>query len=160
MKHKMSMMPGLLFILVSVCASCYGQSYSLGGGRLAGTWDASVDITNCATGAVITSFKSIANFNQGGTYMGITAGTPPGKRSPELGVWKHIGENRYQFRFKTFHVLFGDQVTHYDIVTHEIQLDPDNLHYSSTGTSTRYTLVGDVVFSGCSTAVGTRMTLD
>lgn len=155
-----SFLNGLLGIGLVFIAACSVDGQSMGGGRLAGTWDAAVDITNCATGAVITSFKSTASFNQGGTFTGITAGFPPAKRSPELGVWKHIGDNRYQFRFKTYHVLFGEQVTHYDIVTHEVKLDPDNLNYTSAGTSTRYTLAGEVVFSGCSSAVGTRMTLD
>ena len=139
--------------------SCFGQS-SMGGGRLAGTWDAAVNITNCANGTVITSFASIAAFNQGGTYVGITGGTSPAERSPEIGVWKHLGDNRYQFRFKAYHAPGGGMPIFYDIVTHEIQLDPDNQNYTSTGTATRYTMAGVQIFSGCSTAVGKRMTLD
>jgi len=137
---------------------CFGQS--MGGGRLGGTWDAAVNITNCANGAVIASFKSIAAFSQGGTYVGITGGTSPAERSPEIGVWKHVGENRYQFRFKTYHAPGGGTPIFYDIVTHEITLEQDNLNYTSTGTATRYTMAGIQIFSGCSTAVGTRMTLD
>lgn len=136
----------------------FGQS--MGGGRLAGTWDAAVNITNCATGSVIASFASTAAFNQGGTYVGITGGTSPAERSPEIGVWKHIGENRYQFRFKTYHAPGGGVPIFYDIVTHEITLDADNLNYTSAGTATRYNMAGIQIFSGCSTAVATRMTLD
>lgn len=137
---------------------CYGQS--MGGGRLAGTWDAEVNITNCSTGSVIASFASTAAFNQGGTYVGITGGTSPAERSPEIGIWKHIGANRYQFRFKTYHAPGGGVPIFYDIVAHEITLDPDNLNYSSVGTATRYTMAGVQIFSGCSMAVGTRMTFD
>lgn len=137
---------------------CFGQS--TGGGRLAGAWDAAVNITNCATGAVITSFKSTAAFNQGGTYVGITGGLSPAERTPEIGVWKHLEDNRYQFRFKTYHAPGGGIPVFYDVVTHEIELDPDNLNYVSAGTATRYTMAGVQIFSGCSTAVGTRMTLD
>lgn len=151
----------LLMTMVGVqifSIGCLGQS--VGGGRLAGTWDAAVTITNCATGAVITGFKSTAAFNQGGTYVGITGGTSPAERTAEIGVWRHIGENRYQFRFKTYHAPGGGVPMFYDIVTHEIELDSDNQNYTSAGTATRYSMAGGQIFSGCSTAVGTRMTLN
>lgn len=158
MKHKLSLLC-LTFAAVQLLSlGCYGQS--MGGGRLAGTWDAAVNITNCATGGTITSFKSTAAFNQGGTYVGVTGGTSPAERSTEIGIWKHVGENRYQFRFKTFHAPVGGPVLFYDIVTHEIVLDQDNLNYVSSGTATRYSMAGTQIFSGCSSAVGTRMLLD
>ena len=157
MKQKFTL---LLLTMVTgqlLSIGCLGQS--LGGGRLAGTWDAAVNITNCSTGSVITSFKSTAAFNQGGTYVGITGGTAPAERTAEIGVWKHIGENRYQFRFKTYHAPGGGIPMFYDVVTHEIELDADNLNYTSAGTATRYSMAGVQIFSGCSDAVGTRMVL-
>lgn len=162
MKRKITM---LLLTMVTgqlLSIGCFGQS--MGGGRLAGTWDATVTITNCATGAPIPnvpSFKSTAAFNQGGTFVGITGGTAPAERTAEVGVWKHLGDNRYQFKFKAYHAPGGGIPTVYDIVTHEIELDADNLNYTSAGTAARFNIVtGAQVFSGCSTAVGTRMTLD
>ena len=158
MKLKISFMFAAIAIVQLLSIGCFSQS--MGGGRLTGTWDASVRITNCATGAMIASFASTAAFNQGGTYVGITGGTSPAERSPEIGVWKHIGDNRYQFRFKTYHAPGGGPVMFYDIVTHEITLDADNLKYTSAGTATRYGLDGVQIFSGCSDSVGKRMTLD
>ena len=158
MKRKITVLFLTMLTGQILSIACLGQS--MGGGRLTGTWDASVNITNCTTGATIASFKSIAAFNQGGTYVGITGGTSPAERSPEIGVWKHIGENRYQFRFKTFHAPGGGAPTFYDIVTHEVVLDSDNSSYTSAGTATRYNMAGAQIFSGCSTAVGSRMTLD
>lgn len=158
MKRKITLMLLTMVTGQLLSIGCFGQL--MGGGRLAGSWDAAVNITNCANGSVITSFKSIAAFNQGGTYVGITGGTAPADRTAEIGVWKHLGDNRYQFRFKTFHAPGGGVPTLYDVVTHEIELNPDNLNYTSSGTATRYTMAGVQIFSGCSTAVGTRMTLD
>lgn len=159
MKRKVTLMLLTMVTGQLLAIGCFGQS--MGGGRLAGTWDAAVNITNCTTGAVITSFKSTAAFNQGGTYVGITGGMAPAERTSEIGVWKHISGNRYQFRFKTYHAPGGGVPIFYDVVTHEIELDSDNLNYTSSGTATRYTIAsGQIVFSGCSTAVGTRMTLD
>ena len=157
MKKKLTLMFATIATVQILTIACFGQSS--GGGRLAGTWDAAVDITNCGTGGVITSFKSTAAFNQGGTYVGITGGTAPAERTAEIGVWKHIGENRYQFRFKTFHAPGGGVPIFYDVVTHEIELDSGNLNYTSAGTATRYTMTGIQIFSGCSRAVGTRMVL-
>ena len=161
MKNKLATLFGSILLLGAVTVSCaFAQGKNERGGRLAGTWDAAVNITNCSTGAVITSFSSIAAFNQGGTYVGITGGTSPAERSPEIGFWSHLGGNRYQFRFKTYHSPGGvGAPTFYDIVTHEINLDPDNLSYTSAGTATRYNRAGVVIFSGCSTAVGSRFSI-
>lgn len=158
MKNKLTLMFAAIATIQVFTIACFGQSS--GGGRLAGTWDAAVDITNCGSGAVIASFKSTAAFNQGGTYVGITGGMAPAERTSEIGVWKHLGDNRYQFRFKTYHAPGGGVPMFYDVVTHEIELDSDNLNYTSAGTATRYTMAGAQVFSGCSKAVGARMTLD
>lgn len=155
-----SFLNGLIGIGMVLIAACAVDGQSMGGGRLTGTWDAVVNRVDCSSGTVIASFVSTATFNQGGTYVGITGGSSPAERSPELGIWKHVGGNRYQFRFKTYHAPGGGMPVFYDIVQHEIDLDPDNLNYTSEGTATRYTMAGVQIFSGCSTAVGKRMTLD
>ena len=158
MKLKITLFFATITIVQLLSIASFGQS--AGGGRLTGTWDAAVRITNCANGATITSFSSTAAFNQGGTYVGVTGGTSPAERTAEIGVWKHVGDNRYQFRFKTYHAPGGGTPTFYDVVTHEIELASDNLNYTSAGTATRYSIAGIQIFSGCSTAVGKRMTLD
>ena len=161
MTNKLTALCGSIFLLGAITVNCaLAQGNNDGGGRLAGTWDAEVTIVNCQTGAAITGFRSTASFNQGGTYVGITGGTSPAERSPELGVWRHLNGNRYQFRFKAYHAPGGGVPVFYDIVTHEIRLDRDNLNYTSAGTSVRYSMSGDLIFSGCSTAVGSRFTLE
>jgi hypothetical protein len=131
-----------------------------GGGRLAGTWDAVVTITVCATGAPIVSFLSTANFNQGGTFSGITSGTSPSLRTSERGVWSHVSGNLYRFRFKAYVFNAAGVATSYQVITHDVELDKDNLNYTSAGTTQVFAMDGTPIGSGCSTAVGTRMTLD
>ena len=131
-----------------------------GGGRLAGTWDAAVSITNCATGDVITTFQSTASFNPGGTTTGITSGTPPASRSPEIGVWAHVQENTYAFRFKAYVFNAAGAPIAYQIVTHTIQLAKDNLNYTSAGDAKIFAMNGTQIGAGCSSAVGIRMLLD
>lgn len=141
-----------------VTAQVHGQSS--GGGRLAGAWDATVTIYNCATGAPIRQFASLGIFNQGGTFTGIASGTPPSARSSELGVWNHVKAENYNLRFKAF--LFdptGNPVG-YQVVSHEVELNDDNLNYVSDGGVQIFNMAGTQIGSGCSSAVGTRMAVD
>lgn len=153
------MLAALLALMISV--NCQAQEErGGGGGRLAGTWDAAVAITNCSTGDVITTFQSIASFHQGGTFTGITSGTPAARRSPEVGVWEHQGGNSYLFRFKAYLFNTADAPIGYQIVTHTVELDRDNLNYTSAGDAKIFNLAGTQIGAGCSSAVGTRMVLD
>jgi hypothetical protein len=142
------------FVFVGSIA-CYAQ----GGGRLAGTWDARVTIRNCQTGTAGPTFDSIANFNQGGTYLGSTSGRPQSSRTPEHGVWKHVRGNLYIFKFKSFNFdPMTGAPTSYGIVTHEVELDSSASEYTSRGGVVTYSMSGIPLSEGCSDAVGTRFT--
>lgn len=154
MKHIVLSLMGALLLSAAAAAQ------SDGGGRLAGTWDAAVTIRNCATGNSILSFLSTANFNQGGTYSGITSGASPTARTSERGIWKHLNANLYRFRFKAYLYDAAGVAIAYQVVTHDLELDQDNLNYTSAGKSEVFAMNGTPISSGCSTAVGTRMTLD
>lgn len=147
-----------LFAVVAV-GTALGQENE-GGGRLAGTWDTVVTIRVCATGAPITSFQSVGSFNQGGTFSGITSGVPPTLRTSERGVWKHVGANLYRFQFKAYLYNAAAVPVGYQIVTHDLELDNDNLNYTSGGTAETFGMDDTPISSGCSTAVGSRMVLD
>jgi hypothetical protein len=131
-----------------------------GGGRLAGTWNTVVTIRVCATGAPITSFQSVGSFNQGGTFSGITSGMPPIARTSERGIWAHVRANEYRFRFKAYLYNAAAEAIGYQIVTHDLELDEDNLNWASSGTSVTYNMAGVATSVGCSTAIGSRMLLD
>ena len=133
---------------------------SSGGGRLAGTWDATVTARVCATGNPIISFLSTANFNQGGTFSGITSGASPTLRTSERGVWKHLSGNSYRFRFKAYLYNAAAVAIAYQVVTHDLELDKDDLNYTSAGISETFALDGALIGTGCSSAVGTRMVLE
>lgn len=139
------------------------DAHAQGGARLAGTWDSTVTIYNCATGAPIRQFASVGTFHQGGTFNGITAGPPPppaASRTPEVGVWRHDKENGYTLRFKAFVFDPAGIPLGYQIVTHTVELDSDNLNYVSDGGVQVFNMAGVQTGSGCSSAVATRMALD
>ena len=148
-----------LIIAIAIAAGtgmCLAQSK--GGGRLEGTWDAAVRITDCMNGNVLNSFASIASFNQGGTSIGSTSGIPQSLRTPEHGIWRHVDGNVYQFKFKSFNFNAMGQPTTYVIVEHELTLNQSGDEYYSEGTAKVYLLNGTQVGQGCSNADGTRMT--
>jgi hypothetical protein len=136
-----------------MCAAQEGK----GGGRLAGTWDAVVQIKNCQDGTVLNTFASIASFNQGGTSIGSTSGIPQSLRTPEHGIWGHVNGNTYRFKFKSFNFNAMGQATGYAIVEHEVILNETADAYYSDGTAKFFLLNGTQVGQGCSDAVGTRM---
>jgi len=145
----------VLLAMVFAAGLVNAQGTRDGGGRLEGTWDAQVNITNCQTGDVIATFASIASFMVGGTSIGSTSGIPQSARTPEHGVWRHDGGNIYSFRFKSF--SFNQNVfSGWSIVEHQIVLNATADSYTSFGTAKFYNASGVQVGSGCSTAVGTR----
>lgn len=151
---------GIFGLIITVCVgSISAQILADGGGRLEGTWDAVVTIRNCADGSPGPTFKSIANFMQGGTSIGSTAGIPQSLRTPEHGVWRHEKGNTYLFKFKTFSFNAAGASTGWSIVTHEIELDENNTSYTSAGTAQHFAPDGTQVGQGCSSAVGTRFEL-
>lgn len=149
--------------LAALLLSTAAFAQSDGGGRLTGTWDTVVTIRNCVRGgggSAIRSFQSVGNFNQGGTFSGITSGTPPTLRTSERGAWTHLVGDTYRFRFKAYLYNADAVATGYQVVTHDLQLNADNLNYTSGGITQIFSLDGIQIGSGCSTAVGTRMVLD
>lgn len=165
-REEEKMRINLYNLLVSIgtvavfAAAASAQMMDSGDARLAGTWDAAIAITNCDTGEQITSFQSTANFNAGGTFTGITSGTPPANRSAEVGIWRHDRANRYSFRFKAYLFNPAGTAIAYQIVTHTLRLSKDNTSYTSSGDAKIFAMNGVQIGSGCSEGVGTRLTLD
>lgn len=150
----------LLTMMITVLSQSGTQAQINGGGRLTGTWDSEVTVRNCATGDPIRSFQSVGSFNQGGTFSGITSGSPPTARTSERGLWGHVANNVYRLRFKAYLYNPAAEVIGYQVVTHEIELDEKANTYVSGGTTQIFDTSGVEIGSGCSTTVSTRMTLE
>jgi hypothetical protein len=158
MKNNLRSIRILVTILtLTVIASA---QQNLGGGRLAGTWDAAISLYNCETGVADPSFQSTANFHKGGTFTGITSGTPPARRTPELGIWRHEIGNIYKFRFKAYLFDPAGTAVAYQIITHRLELSNDDVSYVSDGDAKIFAMNGMQIGLGCSRGVGTRLTLD
>ena len=146
----------LIAMAVGICSLAVYSQNKGGGGRLAGTWDAVVTIRDCATGNALNTFKSIASFNQGGTSIGSTSGLPQSSRTPEHGVWRHVTDNQYEFKFKSFNFDPAGIAVSYVIVRHDLDLNETADGYTSAGEARFFLMNGTQVGQGCSSAVGTR----
>lgn len=124
-------------------------------GRLEGTWRVQVTIRDCQSEAALRTFPAFLTFAQGGTLTETTTGFPPAQRTPGHGVWSHMDGHTYSavseaFLFSPAGVWTGNQR-----LTQVIEIgDADVL--SSTATNEIFDTNGNLILTGCATAVGNR----
>jgi hypothetical protein len=124
--------------------------------RLEGTWSVEVTIRDCETDAALKTFPAFLTFAQGGTLVETTTGFPPSLRSPGHGFWQQTGGNTFTavseaFLFNPSGVWTGTQRLTQSI---KIGNDPDEL--SSNATNEIFDPNGNLITSGCATAVAHR----
>ncbi|TMP97230.1 MAG: hypothetical protein E6L07_03290 [Verrucomicrobia bacterium] len=107
-------------LLTMVATTATGQGTQ--GGRLQGTWEMRITLTDCA-GHVIRSFPSLIEFVAGGTVVESNAGTPQALKTPGEGVWRHTTDNNYAFRFKFFTFNPQNVFTGWTIIAGETTVD-------------------------------------
>lgn len=73
------------------------------GGRIDGMWDEQITLVNCASGAVLTSFRALNLFSRDGSLTAIN-NRPPSSNTPATGTWwrTRFGEFAGQMRFFRF----------------------------------------------------------
>jgi hypothetical protein len=126
------------------------------GPNLEGTWRVQVTIRDCHSGVSLRTFPAFLTFAQGGTLTETTTGFVPTLRSPGHGFWRHTTDQSYlavseAFLFSPAGVWSGTQRLTQSI---EIGNSPDQLN--STATNEIYDTTGQLITSGCATAVATR----
>jgi hypothetical protein len=124
--------------------------------KLEGTWRVQVTIRDCQSGAALRTFPALLTFAQGGTLTETTAGFPPALRTPGHGFWLQTGDHTYSavseaFLFNPIGGWTGTQRLTQAI---EIGDDPDEI--TSTATNEIFDTNGNLLVTGCSTAVASR----
>ena len=128
------------------------------GGRIQGTWDMQITLTDCA-GHVIRSFPSLVEFVAGGTIVESNAGTPQALKTPGEGVWRHSTGHDFAFRFKFFTFDTQSVFTGWTIITGETTVDDTGNANSGTATVEVYDPNGNLLVSLCADTSGTRFEL-
>jgi hypothetical protein len=128
---------------------------------IAGTWDMQVTFVDCTTGVplfpLLPPGKSLVSYNQGGTYIEEASGTPPSRRYPGLGVWRHVQARNYAVAFKVFQYNADGTSNGRIVVNAEVEHNLDDT-LTSTAVARFYNAAGDLTVSRCVNSVGTRFT--
>jgi hypothetical protein len=120
-----------------------------------GVWNASVEVTNCATGATIAGLEAMGMFAANGTLHN-TDTNNPALGSASFGHWRHVEGNEYQFAFRHFRFDAAGAHIGSQIVRHDVFLAADGASYFSEGTSEFFDTPGNLLFIACSSATATR----
>jgi hypothetical protein len=128
------------------------------GGRLEGTWEMQITLTDCA-GHVIRSFPSLIEFAAGGTVVESNGGTPQALKTPGEGVWRHTTDHNYAFRFKFFTFNSQNVFTGWTIIAGETTVDKTGNASMGSATVKVYDPNGVLLVSLCAETAGTRFEL-
>jgi hypothetical protein len=125
------------------------------GGRLEGTWEMQITLTDCS-GHTIRSFPTLVVFMAGGTVTEASGGTAPALQTGGKGVWSHISDNNYAFRFKDFTFNTSNVFTGWVIITGETTVDATGNANAGPATVEVYNASGVLLVTLCADAAGTR----
>src|SRR6266404_5008456 len=128
------------------------------GGRLQGTWEMQITLTDCA-GHVIRSFPSLIEFAAGGTVVESNGGTPQALKTPGEGVWRHTTDNNYAFRFKFFTFNPQNIFTGWTIIAGTTTVNPTGDTNAGSATVKVYNTSGVLLATVCAETAGTRFKL-
>ena len=123
--------------------------------KIEGTWDVSVTVVNCQSGALIRNVRALQMFSQDGSFTE-TANTY--LRGSSLGRWDHAGANVYTSTYWFFR--YNPDGTFKSIAEglNKEELSGDGSHFTATGTITDYDATGNVISVGCVTHAARRLT--
>ena len=155
-RSRLILLGALMTAVLSMAAFGHARG-STGGGRLDGSWNVRVSITNCQTGAVVRSFDSMTQFMTGGTLIDSTSYVPQALKTPGQGIWEHTTGQDYRFKIKAFTYDTAGNYTGYTVVQHDANLAFTGDYYESQGTLEVHSPAGVIVATGCSTTTATRM---
>jgi hypothetical protein len=151
-----SFLPAVATMLfVQACGGGGDAAAQTSGEPIEGVWEAVVSQRDCATNAVVGTFRSTQMLHRGGTVTDTNAG-PPTLRGPGFGVWSRGTGDNYtaKVRFNRHNAdgsLAGSQV-----ITRAIVLTADGNTFNSTNQATVLDVAGATVTQICATEVATR----
>ena len=123
---------------------------------LVGTWDVSVTVTNCQTGALIRTVRSLQMFDRTGS---VTETANTASRGISLGVWRHehYGDQIFPASYWFFRYKPDGTFASIAKVLDTITLSPDGTEFTSTGTVEDSDQNGNPISTGCFTHSAKRL---
>jgi len=160
MKRKVKSIMAPLAVACLLVSMAAGTAAGQGarGGRLQGTWDMQITLTDCA-GHVLRNFPSLVIFMAGGTMTESNGGTPQALKTPGEGVWRHNTDNNYAFSFKFFTFNAQNVFTGWTIIAGETTVDATGETNAGSATVEVHAPNGVLVATACAEISGIRFEL-
>lgn len=147
------------FALFAIMQACGGSDEAFAQQAVAdpieGVWEGSATLTNCTTGAVLTTFNAASVYHRGGT-MGDTNSNPTATRGPGFGTWTRAGST-YTIKFRFFAYDNTGALIGTRRVTRTVTLGPTGTTAIGTNTNELFSPSGVSLGSACGTDTGTRV---
>ncbi len=162
MEHAMSALPkpGFLTLAVSLAlvpAMANAQQPPAGALGITGTWNHQLTVRNCATGAVIAQSNPMSAYLESGVSIELSPVPNPALRTPSLGVWRYIGNQKYELSLKYFRYNADGSYAGKTIIDSDITHLPDDT-LAQVAVVRIFAPAGNQVASGCATLTSTRFT--
>jgi hypothetical protein len=145
-------MTKMIFRICSILALAVAASQTnlsaQGNHSLAGTWEVTVTVTDCQSGALIRTVHSLQNFSPDGTFSE-TANTAA--RGSSVGVWNRseAGDGKYSATYWFFRYLptgaFASTAQSIDMVT----LNDNGNQFTASGTVQDFDVNNALLSTGC-----------
>jgi len=120
-----------------------------------GTWDVSVAVVDCQSGAPVRTVRSLQMFSHDGSFTE-TANTF--LRGSSLGSWDHAHQNVYTASYYFFRYNADGTFKSIAEALDKVELSGDGSHFTATGTITDYDATGNQISVGCFTHAARRLT--
>lgn len=118
-----------------------------------GTWDVSVTVVNCSSGAIIRTVRSLQMFSHDGSFTE-TANTF--LRGSSLGSWSHAELNLYDVTYWFFRYNPDGTFKSLAAAANKVELSSDGKTFTASGTVTDYDATGNEISVGCVTQAAQR----
>jgi len=127
--------------------------------RIVGAWETTVTPVDCNTGQqVAPSFYGVSTYNEGGTLAEFGANPTTPYRTPGHGIWSSQGgRGIYKMKFSFLPLTPAGAPIGRMRVTQTLELPRFSDVLTSYGSFELSNLAGNVIATGCSTAVATRL---
>ena len=152
----LSVLPALaLFALMQACGGSNSASAQDSIDPIEGVWEGTATLTNCSTGAVLTSFAAASVYHRGGT-MDDTNATPTVTRGPGFGTWTRSGAT-YTIKFRFFAYDNTGALVGTRRVTRTVTLAASGQTATGTNSNELFNPAGVSLGVSCGTDTSTRV---
>ena len=152
----LSVLPALAFFaLLQACGGSDSAIAQDSADPIEGVWEGTATLTNCSTGAVLTSFAASSVYHRGGT-MGDTNATPTVTRGPGFGTWTRSGTT-YTIKFRFFAYDNTGALIGTRRVTRTVTLAANGQTATGTNSNELFNPAGVSQGASCGTDTSTRV---